>query len=598
MSTRRPEQSPSGSAGGRSLRLAALIVLFLLPLALRLRPIAHGQPRNYVPDTHVVRCALGMARDKDPVPPVNRYSSYPYLLPYLLLPLYAGHFALGYATGEWSGPSEYGAALSEDPAPAHLIARVLVALFGALTPWVVFRTARAAGLERGAWVAAWLVGTGLLHTHFSVQERPWVPMVFFLALAAWPGVLYVRDARARLLALSCLAAGLSLGAHTGGALAFGIPGLAWLQVVLAARGRELLRHIARGAACVAAGVALAIVLGHPYLLVHGPTPADAVVGGGEGDLSLGGQSHRVGFRLASLTRLSRAFAGYDPALVLLALPGLVLSWRARSMRPLTLFALLWAAYFLPQQNDQVRYLLPLSVLLAIPAGLAAERWLARGPAWLPALALLLALPLVQDLRLGHLLARPDTRASAEAIVPGHLPPGAVLAVDRYGPLFEPSLASLERLAALRAAKGEELSTRERHRAERLRAEGSDAGLDLLAVQEIFDTDERAGTVWLAPALAGHDPRQPRRESTLEELRKMLQVAGATHLLLVGRAPPDASGSLLAGLVEGSEPLLVVDPARPGARPAEARLPTEMEFPLTNLWRVQRPGPWMGLYALR
>ena len=90
----RPEDGGFAVAG---LALAGLVVLFLLPLFLRLRPIDHGQPRNYVPDTHVVRAALGMARDKHPVPPVNRYSSYPNLVPYMLLPLYAAHFALGAA---------------------------------------------------------------------------------------------------------------------------------------------------------------------------------------------------------------------------------------------------------------------------------------------------------------------------------------------------------------------------------------------------------------------------------------------------------------------------------------------------------------------
>lgn len=596
-----PSERLAPAKRSASFRAAAAIVLFVLPLFLRLWPVAHGVPRNYVPDTHVVRSALGMARDKDLAPPVGRYSSYPYLIPYMLLPLYAAHFAVGLAAGDWSGPAEYGEAVSEEPATVHLIARVLVALFGALTPLVVFRAARVCGLQQGAWVAAWLVGTGLLHTHFSVQERPWVPMVFFMALASLFAARYVSERRFRALVASGIAAGLALACHTGGLVALGIPGLAWLQVAIEDRGRGLGRHVARGFACVAACVAVALVLGHGYFLAHGLTPSEAVVGGDAGDLSLGGQSHKVGFRLASLVHLSRAWVGYDPALLALALPGFLFVWKGRAAWPAAIFALFWAAYFLPQQNDHVRYLLPLAVLFAWPAGFAAERWMARGRGAIYALAPLLALPLVQDLRLGHLLRRADTRAIAEARIPAALPDGAVLAVDRYGPDFDLSLASLERLAELRKAKGGELSTRERHRAERLRDSGSDAGLDAVYLREFVETDERAGTFALAPAFAGYDPRGKAASGSPEEgreIRRMLDLCGATHLLLVSRQPPDARGSLLAGLVEGRDPLLVIDPALPGRHPAEARLPVEMEFPLTELWRVERPGPWMGLYSLR
>ena len=76
-------------------RIAALCVLFLLPLALRLVPLRHGMPRNYVPDTHMVRAALSMARDRDLTPPPGKYSIYPNLMPYLLLPCYAGEYAIG-----------------------------------------------------------------------------------------------------------------------------------------------------------------------------------------------------------------------------------------------------------------------------------------------------------------------------------------------------------------------------------------------------------------------------------------------------------------------------------------------------------------------
>ena len=90
----------------RRTRLGLALIL-LVSLALRLGPIDHGMPANHVPDTHVVRSALGMAKDKHPVPPVGKYSTYPNLIPYMLLPVYGTQFAVGRVTGAWGGAEEF-----------------------------------------------------------------------------------------------------------------------------------------------------------------------------------------------------------------------------------------------------------------------------------------------------------------------------------------------------------------------------------------------------------------------------------------------------------------------------------------------------------
>jgi len=54
---------------------------------------------------------------------------------------------------------------------------------------------------------------------------------------------------------------------------------------------------------------------------------------------------------------------------------------------------------------------------------------------------------------------------------------------------------------------------------------------------------------------------------------------------------------LQGLVEGGREVFIVSPAGGRERPREAFLPTEMDFPLTALWRVERPGPFMASYEL-
>jgi hypothetical protein len=595
-----PPSPAFAPAAPRAPRWAALVVLLLLPLALRLAPIRHGLPAtSYVPDTHVVRGALGMAKEKTLVPPSGAYTSYPYLLPYLLLPVYGAEYAVGRATGAWSGTGEFGMRLLEEPGRAHLPARILVALFGALTPFAMFRLARACGLRTGAWVAAWLVGTGLLHVHFSVQERPWVPMTFFAVLAAWGAAAHVGGRRRALLG-AWIAAALAFATHQGGLFALGIPGLAWL-LGPAEGGLFAPRRLGTLAVGLAAFAAVALVVGHPYYLVHGAAEPHAIAGGVEGTVQVGGQGFVYRFRLASVVRMAKAFAAYDPALLLLGVGGLGFALARRAAAPATVFALVWGAVFLTNYNDHVRYLLPFVVLLAPAAGFAAERlWTARAPALRGALVVLLAVPLVQAARLAQVLARPDTRAEALARLAAlaAAEPGARVAIDVYGPDAPLDLASLERLAGWR-----DLYAREEHRRAMLAAgapqPGGD-GLDAVRVEDLFEFQDRLHASRVKPALErlGDDPNA------------IFAALGVTHVLLVDRDPGDGVAPFLVdptppvGAAE-KMPLLrvepapewVVSPARAGGVPREARLPTELELPLVSLWQVDRPGPCLALHRL-
>ena len=149
-----------------------LLAIFLVALCLRQWPAEHGMPRRYVPDDHVVRNALGMARDKDPLPPMGTYSTYPYLVPYLLLPVYGAQYALGRAAGDWEDADEFGQRLLDEPGLAQVPARRLIGLFGALTALLVIAAGRSLGLGGGAAVAGWLTATSLLSVQLSTHGLP------------------------------------------------------------------------------------------------------------------------------------------------------------------------------------------------------------------------------------------------------------------------------------------------------------------------------------------------------------------------------------------------------------------------------------------
>jgi len=584
----RPRGTGASTAGGAP-RALAVLVLLVLPLALRLVSIDHGAPENYLPDTHVVRSALGMARDRDLAPPVGKYSSYPNLLPYLLLPVYATQYVAGRVGGRWAGADEFGTAVLEHPASVHVPARVLVALLGVLTVWVVFRLAREVGLRRGAWVAAWLVATGCMHVHFSVQERPWVPMMLAFALCAWAAVRHERGGGARDLVLAAIAAGLAVSFHQAGAAAVLLVALAWALGPADWRGPDLRRRLQQGLACAGAFLVVALLLGHPYLLVHGTTPSGEVIGGEQtGSIAIGGQQFFYRFRAASAVHLAKSLLGYEPLLSVLLLPALVVSVVRPGARSVALFIAVWAAVFGTNYNDHVRYLLPVVVLGALPVAQLLDPLLAR-PRAVFILAPLLAVPLVLSLRLDALLGRDDTRAVAEARLET-LAPGAVVALDRYGPEVALSRAALERLAEIRERTGGELYRRERHRLERLVAAGdTTSGLDAVPLADLFYSGTREGDYRVRPGL----------EVLGESPAEVLAALSVTHVLLVSRVPADAARHPLRAVLEAplGEPLWSVDPSRDASPTRSARLPTELDFALGDLWSVERPGPWIALYEL-
>lgn len=577
------------SSGG-NLRFAALVLLFLLPLALRLLPIEHGGERIYVPDNSMVRAALGMARDRDLIPQVSASSPYPNLMPYLLLPLYGVQYVVGRASGAWTGVKEFGDHLLEHPAHAAWIARALVALFGALTAWVVFRAARAAGMRQGAWIAAWLVGTGLLSVQMSTQERPWVPEVFFMAASAWAAIAYVNAPTARTLVLCGIMAGLSFATHQGGLGALLIPACAWAFAPGGWKGSALGERFGRGVATVLAFSAVALVAGHLYLVRYGWTPTSQVVGGTaveEHDgLTFGGMVFIPELSLASVARLSRAVIGYDPVVILLGLAGFVLALRVKSLRAPLVFAVVWAMTLMTNRSDHVRYLLPLTTFLAWPAGLFVERiWHVRGARAF--VVLLLAFPLVQAARFDWILMRDDTRAIAEAKL-AELPSGACIAIDRYGPDVELDRKAIYALAKIRNSKKSALRTREEARKRALdRGEADHAGVNAIHLEEVFGYDDRARVVSVFPELAvlGSTPAA------------VFESMSVTHYLRVDRrlSNDDFDFMFKDGLPGRSA--WIVSPSRDSATPREAFLPLEMEFPLTALWIVERPGPWLELRAL-
>ncbi len=570
------------------LRPVLLLVAVLLLLSLD-----HGLPQRYVPDDHAVRCALGIARDlslapagvlQALVPPSGQYTTYPYLLPYANLAAVALTYAGGRVLGIWHGAGEFSERVIEDPTYAWLPARLVVALLTLLLPLATYRAARELGRGKGAAaLAALLAGSSLLVVHFAHGERPWTPLTALCAVTLAASLRLRRRRRLRDWLLAGAAAGLAASAHPVGVLAFALPALA------AACWRPGWRA---PAAAAGTGLAVALLLGYPYLLVYrADTGRGAIAGqlGAESAVEIGGQAFdptRLSGEL--FAQVGAAWFGYDPLLVGLGLVGVVLAARGLRGRgaPLLLLPPLGlAALFLLYDGSHVRYLMPAVPFLAIGAVESLQR-LARGPrgpsrAGTLLAAALLALPLVLALRLDQLLAREDTRTEAVRELLALVPPGELVALDGYGPPLGATAASVR--AWHTEVWASQLEERALQRAQAGLPDPPDAR-DVLPVYRFFRYQSCYPSDYVAPGV----PRG---------LGELLRERGARWYVQVDRHPRREPRVPVDAFTAASGRLVLELSPTGRSAPREAALPTEMSFALRDLWSYERPGPWVRVWSV-
>ena len=602
------------------LRLVLCVLALLFGLSLD-----HGLPHRYVPDDTVVSCALGMARDAAEgeglaglVPPAGEYTTYPYLLPYLDLGVLGVRYVAGRALGEWGGAGEFAERVFEDPSVAWLPARVLSALLGLLLPYGVYRAARELGRAKGASaLAALLAGSSLLVVQLAHTTRPWAPTLGFAAVALWASLRLQRRRRVRDVAFAFGAAACAGASFQVGLAYLGLP-LGALLLPRAGSARD------RGLGLVA-GVLMATLvlggLGYPYRLVHGASSGQGhqtgdsalLEGGADASLDIGGQAfsfeHFGGARLGEVTV---SWLGYDPVLALLGVLGclalLLGTLREQDERGSQALAvrLLVAvpglgltAAFLLYDGTHVRYLLSAVPFLALGAGALLARLAAAGGAGRVVAVGLLALPLVQAARLDQLLGREETRTLAARALPGLIGPEERAAVDGLGSLYGPPMVPrAETLAAFVEDQGARATSDAQRgfiwlnrREQRIQA-AHEAGLPApLEARHLLPLQRCWKYISYYPTdfLFGDGP---------VSLDEWLMDWDVDVYVRVDRAPRSEPRAPVDELT-ATRGDLVLELSPTGATdPAEAALPTDMDFALTALWKAERPGPWIRAYRLR
>ncbi len=567
--------------------IGAVVLITAFGAALRLYALGHGLPYQYVPDeSTMVGSALRMGASRSLQPSTFIY---PALLMYLFAAEYLGLLVVGLVTRMFSSVAQFQQYAFTDPTLFYLLPRLAMALIGtAIIPLAFLLGKRLYGRWAGV-VAAGLVATSVMQVQMSHQARHWVPVSFMTLVILWVSLDLAEKGRRRDYWLSGLLVGLTAATSFNGFLLMLLPLIAhWMH--LKKRGGSILDprvHIPMVLALVLAPVTFFAL--NPYILLQFNR---FVAFQSSGDSSIGGQirGHYGNYLQQFLEKQGFTFFGeatlaYEPAITLLGIIGAVLAARRfRASSPLVLSYPLFHYFMFATTAPSLeqRYMLPAVMMWALPAGLAGSQigeWLhrklgGRGEASLAVATLALmstCLVSLPSLRYDWLLSQTDTRTLAKEWIESNLPAGSQVAVESYPPPLNPDL---ETLRAQQQAEPGSLGARDKWVLEK----GLPAGEVAYQLVRLNLVDTSPTVDDVTPYLASH----PIRYFVVTDFRWKADHQG--HLAL--KTFLERNGQLLHSFPPGKD-----------ARYVPSDMLNNMEDPLVELWKVDRPGPNIEIYEV-
>lgn len=299
----------------------------------------------------------------------------------------------------------------------HLQTRAIVALLAVLAVPLTWLLARLVLPVGGAYLAAFLMATSLLHISFAQQSRPHAPSATFF-LAAVLAAVWVRRRDGWLQhALAGATALLAVGCLQSGVLV-----LPALVVAYATRAGGLRRLLDGRVLIPIAGAAAAVWFFYPFVFAGGVEQSERVVDVGGHKIFLD-QFNGAGFAITLRTLWS-----YDPTLLVLAVlaPVVALVRRPahagqaerRDALVVGAFALLYLVVFGLYERNYERFVIPLIPYLSCAAAWAV--WNVVPKFRVPLAAVVLVLPLWGSTRLASVRSAPHTMERAGAWVEKNL----------------------------------------------------------------------------------------------------------------------------------------------------------------------------------
>jgi tetratricopeptide (TPR) repeat protein len=326
-----------------------------------------------------------------------------------------------------------------------LYGRIVGALIGAWTVFLTFRLGSRFGGRAGGLLAGLFLALNPLHVMTSQHiADPNLLALLFVLLAALAMIRVAEGGGTR----DSVIAGAMIG--LAGACKY-VPLILVIPLAMA-HGREFFRKRAFYLGLLAVGVAM--FAASPFTFIDWKmTIADFSTQRKSLFSDWVGQT-TFPFSLPTYLAVSLPHVMGWPA-YLLSIAGMVLLWRRGGIaRPIVMIPIVIVLANGALKAAQERYVLvalPILFIAAVIALLEAAAWLrarpgvsARAAAAAPGLAILLALawPLPEYLAVRRTMSLPDTRHLARKWINEHIGPDRPIAVELYGPIFQPDERSM------------------------------------------------------------------------------------------------------------------------------------------------------------
>ena len=426
-----------------------LVGIVLLTIFLRVWGLAFGLPYIYHPDESVgVTIAQNMFKTGDLNP---HFFHWPSLFFYINAIAYGPYYLVGKLAGVFANPIDIPGprlnvmASGWTPMPTtYLLGRSVTAIFGIAAVMIVFQIGqhltndRRIGLLAALWTA--ISPTNVSNSRFIAPDTL---TVFFVLLSFWGSVQVLRQGKTRHYLIAGIAAGLSASTKYNSAL-----------VVLVLVSAHFLRYRTKGfrernlylAVFLSA---ISFMLTTPYALLDFKEFWAALQFDAQHYASghPGMEGNTLSWYLTYLWRI-------EGPVSLLAVLGVLWGLHIRS-KPITLLAAFPMTYFVfisrfIVRNDRTLLpLIPFLFLLASSLSIDCYEWAKKEKGKLltaivcGAVALSLAIPLVETVQQGIRITTVDSRETGRIWIAENLPDGARVAVESYAPYVNPQDYSVQ-----------------------------------------------------------------------------------------------------------------------------------------------------------
>lgn len=557
----------------------ALSLVVVLGAALRWGGLDYGLPFPLVSDEEVMLGGvLKMFQLRTLVPAWHVEEMailyYPVGLPYLYMAVLLPWIAVSFALAGFPSPGDFGLSiLLNHQGTIFFIARLVSFAMALASIALVMRLAeRLTGSWLVALVGGLLFSVDYLHVVQSQVARHWSATVFIIWLCAFLAEWYWRKPRLILAVIIGCLAGWGFGVSYIAALGGGFGGVAHIVAWRAGRTRLFAPSFwALGGCFIAVALVLTALYPQPMarllfriLPIDDPKTIAGLFGAG--------------------WFYAKALFFSNPGLVVGAGLGLVMCalrrqwWFLGGGVFLILFYTAFLYKFMPLED---RYILPLVPVLAILAGLAVEglyqmiapRTMRLAKAvTVGGILALTVYPAAVSAQMTALMARADSRLVALEWVEQNLVQSDVRILGQLNAVR--LVPTLESLSVQQTLEPDSLKSIDRQR---------------MTMEAHLPQAWTAIDLWMVAEAAIN-------RGTIAELPERLRSLGYTHYMVDSYSSSIAPDLYEALRAEG-ELVWSLEPAPDGPPPPNLRTTTQVPYPLHSLYKMERLGPMVEIYAL-